>query len=113
MGGARQKRTTVVKWGRSLAIRIPKAIAERVNLRPGTPVVLDTTGGVLTVTTKRRRKYTLAELLAKARGPFPHGAPVSTSRRPIGQLVKGMNRAAYRRHGLALDDDGPVGREIW
>ena len=76
--------TTVQKWGNSLGIRIPKSIAEQVKLRNGTEVELDTAGGVLTVR-PRRRKYTLAGLLAKAKGPSPH---------------------------RDLDKDRPVGREL-
>ena len=76
--------TTVQKWGNSLGIRIPKSIAEQVKLRNGTEVEFDTAGGVLTVR-PRRRKYTLAGLLAKAKGPSPH---------------------------RGLDKDRPVGREL-
>ena len=63
--------TTVQKWGNSLGIRIPPSIAERVNLHIGTEVEFDTAGGVLTVRPRRRRKYTLAGLLAKAKGRSP------------------------------------------
>lgn len=77
--------TTVQKWGNSLGIRIPKSVAEQVNLANGTEVEFDTSGGVLTVRPKRRRKYTLAKLLAQAKGPSPH---------------------------RELDHDGPVGREL-
>jgi AbrB family looped-hinge helix DNA binding protein len=53
---------------------VPKAIAEQLDLKSGTEVEFDTSGGVLTIRPKRRRrpKYTLAELLAKAKGPNPH-----------------------------------------
>ena len=81
--------TTVQKWGNSLGIRIPKAIAEQVRLENGTEVEFDTSGGVLTVRPKRRRrrrsKYTLAQLLAGWKGPSPH---------------------------RDLDRDPPVGREL-
>jgi antitoxin MazE len=77
--------TTVQKWGNSLGIRIPKSVAEQVNLRAGTTVEFNTDKGVLTVRPKRRRKYTLAQLLAKAKGPSPH---------------------------RELDRGGPVGREL-
>jgi antitoxin MazE len=77
--------TTVRKWGNSLGIRIPRSIAEQVELRDGSPVEFDTSGGVLTVRPKRRRRASLSALLAKAKGPSPH-----------------------RR----LDRGGPVGREL-
>ena len=71
----------VQKWGNSLGIRIPKSVAEQVNLRAGTEVEFDTTGGVLTIRPKRRRQYTLSQLLGRAKGPSPHadlnaGGPV-------------------------------------
>jgi antitoxin MazE len=64
--------TTVQKWGNSLGIRVPKAVAEQVKLRRGTEIEFDTSGGVLIVR-PRRRKYTLAQLLSQCRGRNPHG----------------------------------------
>lgn len=64
--------STVQKWGNSLGIRIPKSVAEQVNIRDGSEVEFDTHGGVLTIRPKRRRRHTLASLLAKAKGPNPH-----------------------------------------
>lgn len=64
--------STVQKWGNSLGIRIPKSLAEQVHLREGTTVELNAARGVLTIRPKRRRKYTLAQLLARARRPSPH-----------------------------------------
>jgi antitoxin MazE len=77
--------TTVQKWGNSLGIRLPKAVAEQVHLRAGTAVEVEANNGVLTIRPKRRRKYTLAQLLAKIKGPSPH---------------------------RNLDRDPPVGREL-
>lgn len=78
---------TIQKWGNSLGIRIPKAIAEQVDLKDGVEIEFDTTGGILSLRPKRvrRSKYKLADLLAKCKGPSPY------------------------RH---LDRDRPVGREI-
>jgi antitoxin MazE len=64
--------TTVRKWGNSLGIRIPRSIAEQVDLRDGSAVEFDTAGGVLTVRPKRRTRPTLSALLSKAKGPSPH-----------------------------------------
>jgi antitoxin MazE len=82
-----QPMPTVQKWGNSLGIRLPKAIAEQVDLRDGSEVELDTTGGVLTIRPRRRRRrrYTLAQLLSRAKGPSPH---------------------------RNVDQDAPVGREL-
>ena len=77
--------TTVQKWGNSLGIRVPRSIAEQVEFREGTEVEFDTSGGVLTIRLRSRRKYKLADLLAKAKGPSPH---------------------------RSLDRIGPFGREI-
>jgi antitoxin MazE len=65
---------TVQKWGNSLGIRVPKAVAEQVNLANGTEIEFDTADGVLTIRPKRqrRRKYKLSDLLAKVKGPSPH-----------------------------------------
>ncbi len=65
--------TTLQMWGNSLGIRLPKAVADKLNLTTGTEVEFDTAGGVLTVRPTRRRKHTLAELLGRAKGPSPHG----------------------------------------
>lgn len=64
---------SVQKWGNSLGIRLPRAIAEQVDLRDGTEIEFDTSGGVLKVRPTRRRRHTLASLLARAKGPSPHG----------------------------------------
>jgi antitoxin MazE len=64
--------TTVQKWGNSLGIRVPKAIAEQVKLRQGTEIEFDTSSGVLTIR-PRRRRYTLKQLLAQSKGCDPHG----------------------------------------
>ena len=75
---------TIQKWGNSLGIRVPKSVAEQVNFTEGTEVEFETSGDTLKVRPKRR-KYTLAGLLAKARGRNPHGE---------------------------IDRGGPVGREM-
>jgi antitoxin MazE len=70
--------TTVQKWGNSLGIRVPKEVAEQVDLKKGSKIEFDTNNGVLTIRTvrpvrrRRRGKYKLSELLAKWKGPYPH-----------------------------------------
>lgn len=73
--------TTVQKWGNSLGIRVPKAIAEQANLTTGTKVEFDTSDGVLTIRPhrpppsrrRRRSKYRLADLLKQMKPRHRHG----------------------------------------
>jgi antitoxin MazE len=67
--------TTVQRWGNSLGVRIPKALAEQVDLKEGTEVEFDAAEGGLTIRPRRsrRRKYTLAELLARMKPQHRHG----------------------------------------
>ncbi|GAB1544310.1 AbrB/MazE/SpoVT family DNA-binding domain-containing protein [Scytonema sp. NUACC21] len=55
--------TTVTKWGNSLAVRIPRALAEQVKIQEGTEVTLSISDNSIVITPKRRKKYTLDELL--------------------------------------------------
>lgn len=55
--------TVVTKWGNSLAIRIPKALAEQVQVQEGTEVTFSISGDSIVITPKKRKKYTLDELL--------------------------------------------------
>jgi len=76
--------TEVPKWGNSLGIRIPKSVAEQAELADGTEVDLEARGGVLAVRARRRRgRYTLAGLLAKAKGPSPYRS--LSQDRPVGR----------------------------
>jgi antitoxin MazE len=78
--------TTVQKWGNSLGIRIPKSIAEQVNLESGTEVEFGTANGVLTIRpSQRQRKYKLSDLVAKMKGPNPHGESFGGG--PVGREV--------------------------
>ncbi len=55
--------TIVTKWGNSLAVRIPKALAEQVQIQEGTDVTFSISGDSIVITPKKRKKYTLDELL--------------------------------------------------
>ena len=57
--------STVSKWGNSLAIRIPKNIADKINLKEGTAISIDVSDNNIVITPKTIR-YTLEELLAEA-----------------------------------------------
>lgn len=58
---------TVQKWGNSLAVRIPKDVAERVEIQQGSEMELRVVGNaeITLVPKKPVKKYTLEELLAQ------------------------------------------------
>ena len=56
--------TQVVKWGNSLAVRIPKLIAEEAGLGEGDPIVIEATKGLIYLRPKERVP-TLRELVAQ------------------------------------------------
>lgn len=53
----------VAKWGNSLAIRIPRAVAEQADVTEGTAIELSVEGNNIIITPQKRKKYTLDELL--------------------------------------------------
>jgi antitoxin MazE len=55
----------IVKWGNSLAVRIPKPIAEEAGVREGDPITIEAADGGIHVRRKRRRVPTLKELVAE------------------------------------------------
>ena len=57
----------VAKWGNSLAVRLPRHVAEDAKLVEGMPVELSVLDGKVVVTPVRR-KFKLAELLAQDAG---------------------------------------------
>ncbi len=67
--------TTVQKWGNSLGIRLPKFVAEQVNLSQGSEIEFDIRNGMLTIMPRRTRtrKHKLAELLAQFKPRHRHG----------------------------------------
>ena len=78
--------TKVQKWGNSLAVRIPRALAEDARLRPGGAVALAVDEGRIVITPARRVSYRLADLLK-----------VVTARNCHGEV----------------DSGAAVGREVW
>ena len=81
-------KTKVQKWGNSLALRIPKSFAAETQLEPDTEVDLNLVEGKLVVTpvTRRRRKYSLE------------------------QLVEGITE---ENSHAEIDTGEPVGNEFW
>ena len=55
----------VQKWGNSLAVRIPKPLAEDAEVKEGTVLNLAVSAGKFVATPVRRRKLSLTQLLAK------------------------------------------------
>jgi antitoxin MazE len=54
----------VVKWGNSLAVRIPKPLAEEAGVREGDPIVIEATEGIINLR-PQQRVPTLRELVAQ------------------------------------------------
>ena len=57
--------TTIQKWGNSLALRIPKAFAQQSRLTQGSAVSLALENGSVVMKPLKRRKLSLAGLVAK------------------------------------------------
>lgn len=73
--------TKVQKWGNSIALRIPKAFAEEMQIAPETTVELTIEEGKLVIAPVERSTYRLEELLAQITTENLHeemdwGAPV-------------------------------------
>lgn len=69
---------TVQKWGNSLAVRIPAAIARSAHFHLGTPVELAVQEGGIIVRTTGERKLTLEERL-EIFDPKKHSGEVMAS----------------------------------
>ena len=57
--------TNVARWGNSLAIRLPKTIAEQAGLREGESLEVKVSEAGDVVLSRTRRRYTLDELVSK------------------------------------------------
>lgn len=66
-------RTQIARWGNSLAVRLPKQIADGAGLGEGTTVDVDVVNGIVQVA-PTRPSYSLVELLA---GITPDNIPES------------------------------------
>lgn len=77
-------KTTVRKWGNSLALRIPNAFAVEMNLQPGTPVALSMEGNVLAIR-RVALTYTLTGLMSEVTKTNVHGEGLTA--RPAGKEV--------------------------
>jgi len=68
-----QKRTTVSKWGNSLAIRIPQEIARQARLNEGDSLALALLQDGAIVLRSTRPRYDLSELVSRITPKNRHG----------------------------------------
>lgn len=73
----------VQKWGNSLALRIPRSVAEDAELREGVKVQIATKQGRLVVEPIRSKKYKLQALLARVTKENLHSEV--TTGKPVGK----------------------------
>ena len=59
-------RTTIARWGNSTALRLPKAIVDELNLKPGQQVEVIVEGSEARLKPVRRSRRLLEELMAEA-----------------------------------------------
>jgi antitoxin MazE len=78
--------TTIQKWGNSLAVRIPKALARDIQLENGSVVNLAVREGKVIIEPAKKPKYQLDDLL------------------------KGVTKKNSHR---SVDTGPAVGREVW
>ena len=71
-------KTKIQKWGNSLALRIPRALAADANVRVGSTVEVRLDDGRLVVEPDSEPRYELGELLAGVRRSNIHGEVVTT-----------------------------------
>ena len=71
--------TQIVKWGNSLAIRIPKPVAEEAGVRVGDPIVVEAVNGRIQLRPDKKRIPSLQELVVQIT-PENRYAAVKTGR---------------------------------
>ena len=78
-------KASVQRWGNSLALRIPKAIAQESGLTDGSVVDLKLRRGVIALIPERPRKHTLGELLSQITKENVHKE--AATGRPVGKEI--------------------------
>jgi antitoxin MazE len=66
-------RTSIQKWGNSLAVRIPKPFAEEIDVTDGSEVEITVDDGALVIAPLRAPRYALHELLEHVTEDNLHG----------------------------------------
>lgn len=82
--------TTIQRWGESLAVRIPQAVAERAGLEPGMSVEIDGEDGRIVLRAVNR-----------------------LAGRKSGRLEAMLDRITPENRHDALEWGPPVGDEVW
>ena len=77
--------TTIQKWGNSLALRLPKALATEAHMAAGSRVELVRTDEGVLVKVGRKPHYRLSELLAGVTSENIH--PETDWGRPVGREI--------------------------
>jgi antitoxin MazE len=85
LGGYGMK-AQIAKWGNSMAVRIPKSVAEAAKLRPGDRLEMSAEGSGVVRMRKRKGKQTLKD------------------------LIRGITAANLHTE---TDWGGPEGKELW
>lgn len=75
--------TKVQKWGNSLAVRIPRVLAEETRLSPGASVEIRVAGGQLIIQARPKPRYRLNDLLRKVTKRNLH--PETSTGGPVGR----------------------------
>jgi len=65
--------TKVRKWGNSLAVRIPKVVAEEAGIYEESEVEMNSVDGKIVISPSLTRKYSLKKLLSKVKEENMHG----------------------------------------
>ncbi len=76
----------VKKWGKSLGVRLPKALSSKAGLTEGTDIELEIEGDKITIVPRPKKDYTLDELLSMVSEENVH---------------------------YEIQTNGPLGNEIW
>ena len=61
------------RWGNSLAVRIPKALADEVGLTNGSPISITIKNGQIVIRPAQAPRYRLDDLLAQITDDNKHG----------------------------------------
>ena len=65
--------TNVQKWGNSLGVRIPRALADQAQIEEGSVVEIEEEEGVITIRSVAPQEYTLDELVSDITEENRHG----------------------------------------